>query len=299
MPEWNTRFAEEAAGRWENAMAHTENFSAEIHSREAVSRHGEGTADMFDDAMGSDSSRVTDAMKRIRLHGYMESHMTALDIGSGTGIFTIPFAMSYAEVTSLDISCAMQDIIRKKAEAASLSNIRYLSYNWNDVDLKKAGLEQRFDLVLSSLNPRGICGRETLLKMNRASRMGCCLLAFTGGSKNNHSGDLQQLILGRPLTSAGGNDVIMPFDLVYHLGGQPELTYSRICWDRPLRPEAAIDFICDQYWRFTEITPEVRGKVEAYVERELEADGLYHERAMVPVGIMVWDARRVRKAAGQ
>lgn len=253
---------------------------------------------MYDDAMGSDSSRVTDAMKRIRLHGYMERHMTALDIGSGTGIFTLPFAASYAEVTALDISGAMQNIIRKKAAAASLTNIRYLSYNWNEVDLRRAGLERKFDLVLSSLNPRGICSRETLLKMNRASRRGCCLLAFTGGSRNNHSGDLQRIILGHPLTSAGGNDIIMPFELVYHLGGQPELTYSQICWDRSMQPETAVDFICDQYWRFAEITPKIRGRVENYVAKEVEVDGLYHERAMVPVGIMVWDARRVREAAG-
>ncbi|MDO5422330.1 MAG: class I SAM-dependent methyltransferase [Eubacteriales bacterium] len=298
MQEWNRKLLESCSRQWDDAMAHTDNFCAEIRSKAAVDRHAEDSAASYDEGMGKDASRVVTAMEQIRRRGFIGKEMTALDIGSGTGIFTIPFAKEYGQVTSLDISPAMQEIIRKKAASEGLENIDYKSGNWHTLDLDDAGLAGQYDLVLSSLNTRGICSQKTLLKMNQASRQGCCIVSFTGGGQKNHSKELNQLILGRQLTSAGGNDIIMPFNLIYHLGGQPDMAYSKIEWEKSYSADEAVESVCDQFWRFAEITPEIRAKVEAYVNTHLEKDGLYHERARIPVAVMVWDARLVRENTG-
>ena len=52
--------------------------------------------------------------------------MTALDIGSGNGVFTIPFSEHYQSVTSLDISTAMQDEIRRRVAERGIGNISYV-----------------------------------------------------------------------------------------------------------------------------------------------------------------------------
>ncbi len=47
-----------------------------------------------------------------------------LEIGAGTGIFTLPIARHCREVTALDISPAMLEILMRKAREAGLTNIR-------------------------------------------------------------------------------------------------------------------------------------------------------------------------------
>lgn len=296
MAEWNVKYLQYWSERWDIAMSRTENFSAEIRSKDAVDRHEERNVASFDTGMGQSTERVAKALACIRSRGYMQPGMTALDIGSGTGTFTIPFAGEYASVTSLDISAPMQDMVRQRAEQAQLHNIEYLLGNWHTLSLANAGMADRYDLVLSSINCRGIYNYETLNKMNRASRGGCCLMTWAGRSSVSHAKELQHLILGRTLTTAGGNDITFPFNLIYHMGGEPDLSYATLGWEKRIEPEKAVEGICFNYWRFAEITDAVRTAVRDYVYSHLESDGCYVEKAEHLIGIMVWDAWRIKEA---
>lgn len=292
---WNDKYVKYWSEQWDYAMNHTDNFSAEIRSKDAVDRHAEADVESYDKGMGKDTARVEKTIKMLEERGFLNPEWTALDIGSGTGIFTLPLAERLKQVTSLDISEGMQAIIRKKAAEKGLSNIDYTSYNWKTVDIEKEGLNQAYDLVLSSLNTRGICNFETLNKMNQAARKAGCLLAFTGGGSKNHGKALNELILGKQLQTAGGNDILMPFNLIYNMGGRPELSYADIYWDKAMDAEAAVEAICFNFWRFAEIDALMKAKIKEYVYSHLEADGKYHDIATVPVGIMVWDVQRIRE----
>lgn len=294
MQKWNADLLELNAGLWEAAMNTTDNFSAEIRPKDAVDRQQEHMVDSFQAGMGSSTQRVAQTLDYLKNRGYVGQDMTVLDIGSGTGTYTIPFSRLYRQVTSLDISPAMQEEIRRQAACQGIENIRYLNCNWRDVDPEEAGLAEQFDLVFCSLNPRGVCSLETLEKMNRASRGGCCLAAFAGRSQSNHGGQVQKLVLGRSLGTTGGNNIIFPFNVAYHLGGEPDLNYATLAWERRQKPEEAIQGICQSYWRFVDITPEIRERVAEYVWSHLE-DGDYVERVEHRIGIMVWDAWRTKK----
>lgn len=296
MQKWNTDLLELNAKLWEAAMNTTDNFSAEIRPKDAVDRQQEKTVDSFNACMGSSTQRVQQTLQYLENRGYVGKNMTVLDIGSGNGVYTIPFSRRYRQVTSLDISPAMQNEIRRRAAEGNIQNIDYLQYNWRDVDLQEAGMVEQYDLVFCSINPRGVCSLETLEKMNQASRKGCCLAAFAGRSKSNHGSEIQRIILGRNLGTTGGNNIIFPFNVVYHMGGEPDLNYATIAWERHQSPEDAVAGICESYWRFVDVTEEIREKVTDYVFSHLE-DGEYVERVEHRIGIMVWDAWRTKENA--
>ena len=71
------------------------------------------------------------------------------------------------------------------------------------------------------------------------------------------------------------------------------MTYSSVKWERRQNPEEAIETICYSYWRFADITDSVKKTVAAYVYSNLE-DGLYVDRVENRIGIMVWDAWRIK-----
>jgi predicted O-methyltransferase YrrM len=293
MNEWNRKLLELTSKQWIDAMNSTDNFSAEIRSKEAVDRHSNGDISSFNACMGSSVERVEKALACIAKRGYVSADMDALDIGSGNGVFTLPFAEQYRHVTSLDISSNMQDEIRRRAAERGLTNIDYLNADWKDLDLDAWNLKDQYDLVLCSINPRGVQNYETLNKMNLASRGGCCLMTFAGRSESNHKRNLQQIILGRTLGTTGGNDIIFPFNMVYHMGGEPDMAYTTVGWEHRQKPEDAIEGICYSYWRFADITDAIKSKISEYVYANLE-DGAYVDRAENLIGIMVWDAWKTK-----
>lgn len=294
MQKWNKELLDYHAEKWVWAMHTTDNFSAEIRAKDEVDRHADKYLASFSEGMGKSVERVDKALRCIEARGHLGKTMDVLDIGSGIGTFTIPLAERCRSVTSLDISVPMQEEIRRRAAARDLTNISYVTANWIDLDLAERHMQENYDLVLCSINPRGVCDYDTLHKMNRASRQGCCLMTFAGRGTSNHSADIQRIILGRTLGTTGGNNIIFPFNVVYHMGGEPDLSYSPLNWERRQKPEAAVDDICFSYWRFADITEEIRERVAEYVFANLE-DGEYVDRVEHLIGIMVWDAWRVKK----
>lgn len=58
-----------------------------------------------------------------------------LEVGAGTGIFTLDIARNCGEVVAVDISGNMLDLLRKKAEAQRLDNIRIVKENVEAMEL--------------------------------------------------------------------------------------------------------------------------------------------------------------------
>lgn len=78
---------------------------------------------------------------------------TILDIGGGTGAFTIPLAERGFSVTHLDLSPGMIEIAQRKAQA--LKNITFVEGNTVDLSRFPSG---SFDLVLNMDGPISSCG---------------------------------------------------------------------------------------------------------------------------------------------
>ena len=69
-----------------------------------------------------------------------------LDIGSGTGLLSIPLAQRVARVTALDISPAMCEYVRAKADSADIENLEVVVGSAASLPL----VEQSVDLVVSN-----------------------------------------------------------------------------------------------------------------------------------------------------
>ena len=67
-----------------------------------------------------------------RLTRHIELGESVLEIGPGTGGFTLPIASFAATVTALDISEAMLSILQQKLTAGSIGNVRCLLGEWPD-----------------------------------------------------------------------------------------------------------------------------------------------------------------------
>jgi FkbM family methyltransferase len=60
---------------------------------------------------------------------------TALDIGAGTGRWTVPLAKVVAKVTAVEPAGAMLAILKNNANDAGLTNIEYVQANWEQAEV--------------------------------------------------------------------------------------------------------------------------------------------------------------------
>jgi peptidoglycan/xylan/chitin deacetylase (PgdA/CDA1 family)/SAM-dependent methyltransferase len=88
------------------------------------------------------SRRVEQALCAARLPGLLTGSERVLEIGAGTGIFTLELARHCREVVAVDISPRMLAILERKAGAAGIGNIRPVAG-----DVETLELEGRFDAV--------------------------------------------------------------------------------------------------------------------------------------------------------
>ena len=112
---------------------------------------------------------INRALRWRELERHLDGLRTVLDVGGGTGAFSIPLAQRGFEVTHVDLSPAMLDIARQKAQ--ELRNIRFVE--GNAVDLSQFE-DHTFDLVLNMDGAISFCGSEAeraILESCRVTRV--------------------------------------------------------------------------------------------------------------------------------
>ncbi|MCC5909177.1 MAG: methyltransferase domain-containing protein [Clostridiaceae bacterium] len=272
---------------WADALTSAPYFKMRIRSEKEVQAYWDKIADKYDsNMMGQEEDRVQKVMDYFLQHKILTKNTEVLDIGSGTGAYTIPMAEVVKSVIALDSSSEMCGILEGKASEKKLSNIQTLIAPWQEVKLRKEKLYKSFDVAFSSLNP-GIRNLKTLIKMNAASRKYCCLISTSGKVEDSTRKELEKLLLGKNLESKQANDVIYPFYILYQLGYSPKMEYIDITMVRKKEPEEAVASLCDSFWLYTDITPSVKKNIHNYVESKIE-NGLFTATTKMRLGMVCW-----------
>ncbi len=98
---------------------------------------------------------INRALRWREIERHLKEVETILDVGAGTGAFSILLAQRGYSVTHLDFSPVMLEIARQKAQ--NVKNIRFIE--GNAVDLSQF-LDRSFDLVLNMDGAISFCGSE-------------------------------------------------------------------------------------------------------------------------------------------
>jgi SAM-dependent methyltransferase len=119
---------------------------------------------------------------------------TVLDIGAATGAFSIPLARRGLEVTHVDLSPAMLDLARQKAD--DLPNLHIVEGNSTDL---RAFPDRSFDLVLNMDGAISFCGSRAIDAINEACRLTARKLILTV----SHRACMIPVFIGSSISDAG------------------------------------------------------------------------------------------------
>ncbi|OPY76133.1 MAG: 16S ribosomal RNA methyltransferase KsgA/Dim1 family protein [Syntrophorhabdus sp. PtaU1.Bin153] len=134
---------------------------------------------------------------------------TVVEIGSGTGRWTIPLAKTVKSVTAIEPTSGMADMLRENIRNAGLTNIDILSQTWQDAS------PQIYDNVICA---HGMYGTPDLAmfvrKMERFSRKSC-YMAMRMPPADGILGELSLEIYGCRHDSP---DAVIAYNALYTMG---------------------------------------------------------------------------------
>lgn len=215
-----------------------------------------------------------------------------IDIGCGPGTYALPLVNRVKSITALDGAEDMCRILEQKVQGAGIKNIKVLHRMWEDMDIKKEGLEKQFELAFASITP-AICDYDTLNKLNQVSRKYCCHISWAGGSLGKARQDLWELLF-QEKDAGHGYNIIFPFNILFNSGFFPSMRYIDSQWIQENPVEEAVERLCDSFWLYTEITPGVKDIITRYVG-EKAVGGIFRQEFKARLGIITWRVDEARR----
>lgn len=139
-------------------------------SEDGRKRHWDKSAEMFGrmGIVGKDSDYIKGVL---RFCGDV-SGASVLDIGCGTGIWSLGLASDVKRIVGVDVSDAMVERAVLNCEAAGIRNAEFVVADWKDLVPGEGALSERFDIVIVHMAP-ALRDMDDLEKVMDVCR-GCC-----------------------------------------------------------------------------------------------------------------------------
>lgn len=137
---------------------------------------------------------------KIAQRGISFEGKTILDIGCGTGVYTLHLAVKANTITALDFSQEMLDILAVDAKTENLDNkIIFTCSDWQTYNK-----DALFDIVFSSMSP-AFKNDEDFEKMNNRAKESCIYLGW-GGKRESELLDIVFKAHGLTLKAPPGSE---------------------------------------------------------------------------------------------
>lgn len=139
----------------------------------------------------------------------IDGHTTVLDIGAGSGRWTIPLARVAGNVTTIEPSTAMRDMLSENIEAARLNNIQIIQAPWEE------SIVAPHDIVVCAHAMYSNPDLSSFVSKQEKHAKRTCYLAMRLPPADGIIGELSLAIYGR---SHDSPNAIIAYNALYTLG---------------------------------------------------------------------------------
>lgn len=147
----------------------------------------------FEEETYSNSKRIISLVKE---RGVVITKSRILDIGCGTGIYTLPLSFEASYVTGFDFSEAMLNRLIEQRDSNGIGNVDVVHSSWRDLDVQGEGFYKSFDIAWSSMSG-AIREQEDIEKMESCARQWC---VYIGWGRKRRNAFMEEVFKGHNLS---------------------------------------------------------------------------------------------------
>lgn len=203
-----------------------------------------------------------------------------LDIGAGTGNYTLPLAAAAQEVTALDVSEESLSVLMKRAEKAEMKNITLVRKPWEEFSP-----DHLFDLSFSAMCT-AICSTEELERMEKMTKRTCAIVTVMPGSADSHRKAILNGLKVHPDGMIG--DALTFYQVLYYLNRYPEVACKTVRYSTEISEERFIE----QYQSYLPIFGVKESEYLPYLEsywRDHAENGCLTEESELHLAMITWN----------
>lgn len=202
------------------------------------------------------SSYVDEFLEMLR----PQPEWSVLDVGSGPGTLSIPLASSVKQITALDFSANMLEVLNEQARDSQIDNLRTMQVAWED-DWEQAGVGIH-DVAIASRSLAVQDLRAALEKLNAHADKAVFVTDRVG------SGPMYPALfeaVGREFLA--GPDYIFTVNILYQMGINANVNFVSADRNGPFatREEAEESLT----WMVDDPTPDEEEKLQVFVDEHL------------------------------
>lgn len=221
---------------------------------------------------------IGDIIDSMVKRGILREGDTVLDIGCGTGLFSIPIAGIAARVVCMDGSGGMLGRLEEQCREQGVSNIETVGSSWEDYDT-----DEGFDLVFSSLCP-ALNDPDSILRMASYSKCNCAYISSAFHEDRMEIDAWRRF--GRDI-SFKGLDTRFPHGFLELNGMEPELEFFSSTSEHSCTVDEARSMLASRMGKYVPVTDEVREAISEAVN-ERATDGIIVESRNLTLGLLTW-----------
>ncbi len=226
-------------------------------------------------------SRTLYVLERIESLGCVFSGKEVLEIGSGTGVYTLPISKVAKRVVAIDPSDEMLKILKEQTIIHNAKNIEIFENFWQDIDIDKKGFRKNFDIVMSAMTP-AIKAEEDLIKMESCSRQWCIYIGWGRKRENTVKSEIFKAH-GLELKPPGG--LLLIQKILNQLGRESHIEFFETSWKWQGSIEEAIEDI-SAFIEMQEFTPD-REKIKIMLKEKFPDGNVLHT-TYAEQGFLLW-----------
>lgn len=204
-----------------------------------------------------------------------------LDIGCGPGRYTTAFSKKVEEVKGIDISSDMINYAKDNAKKSNVKNASFDIVPWEKIDIENKKWKNKFDLVFASMCP-GINSKDTIVKMNEASKGYCFLSGFVDRKDRVRDG-VSNIISKEEPSNRWGNKIYYGFNILWNMGIYPKIYYK----DMETTKEMSLEDAITLYTIPVKENSKLKKDIEKYL-KNISKDNIIIEYTKAKVAWLIW-----------
>lgn len=215
----------------------------------------------------------------------LTKELTTLDVGCGSGVYSMALAPRVGRAVGVDISPRMIEYANARKDDLGLDNTAFHCVDWSLADIDQLEFRGAFDVVFAHMTP-AIADFDTFDKFNACSR-NLCLMEKPARRADRMQDEVFRLIgIDRSEEQYHGS-VLQAFEYLWYQGYCPQFYYHDEVWNAEKTVEEMTAWCVDRAKLHKEQTAMDEKTISAYIA-EQAVDGVVQEVTTTTKVTMVW-----------